>query len=591
MSTRLSLFLSLFVLSSLPATAQWQTQDIALEPGWNAVQLLVQPSQSGCSAVFSNTPVDRVFWWRKETTSFEFHLDPADLVPRSADWEYWFAHDSGASSFGALLAGETYQIMVDSNAAPFVLSVKGQVVLNPKRWVAGEQNLVGLPVIPGETMNFGDFFGFSPNFDINSSAETLFRVAADGSSQRIWQPFLTGIRRGEAYWVTAGDDASDFNGPTRVTLRSGGRQLDFGASVAPRTLVIENGTVTNRTIRIRQLPSEAPPADGGGPALIGMVPLVFRQNLTDDDYIPLPLDFVTNVLPESSLELNLAPDPARLTNGVADAAWQSVLSVTDENNTEHSVATVDSRLGVRCAGSLTELLESTGLWVGTVKAQKVNRARTRVGVDPTWDTTLPVPVSQAFEFRVIFHVNEAGETHLLQRVLVAWLPDGDVVDTPAGAYTNGVIELLSDETEAEAYLLAHPDATITRISSTCFPFMEPVAGTGGFGASASLVCMVELPYDDPVNPFVHRYHPDHDNQEYFNDVPTALGEGKESFTIQRTLWFDFSPTDPEAGAGSPQWGVTRTGGSFREQIQGLNKTIYVAGSFRLQKISDVGVLR
>jgi hypothetical protein len=107
-----------------------------------------------------------------------------------------------------------------------------------------------------------------------------------------------------------------------------------------------------------------------------------------------------------------------------------------------------------------------------------------------------------------------------------------------------------------------------------------------------LDCTVELPFDDPVNPFVHRYHPMHDNLEYDNDGSASpLGEGAESSTINRAMQFAFDETDPEHGAGNPRWGVSELGGTFTETVSGLNKTIYVEGQFRLEKISDCGVLK
>jgi len=91
-----------------------------------------------------------------------------------------------------------------------------------------------------------------------------------------------------------------------------------------------------------------------------------------------------------------------------------------------------------------------------------------------------------------------------------------------------------------------------------------------------------------VNPFVHPYHPRHDNLEYRNDVPIELAEGVESYTVTRELTFEFSLTDSD-GALTLDWGITRVGGSCRETIYGLHAPIKSEGVFVLEKVTDANV--
>src|SRR5437762_5568389 len=51
------LVLVFLFLQSGTAFAQWVTQTITLNPGWNAVYLEVQPANSDCDAVFAGMPV------------------------------------------------------------------------------------------------------------------------------------------------------------------------------------------------------------------------------------------------------------------------------------------------------------------------------------------------------------------------------------------------------------------------------------------------------------------------------------------------------------------------------------------------------
>jgi hypothetical protein len=444
-------------------------------------------------------------------------------------------------------------------------------------------------VLPTNPVTFSEFFSFSPDFAIHSGTATVFRVGTDGTPQRVFQPASTATVRGEALWITAGAEAARYDGPLRVSTESGRRLLDFSTATTPDTLILENLTDANRVVRIEHLASQSPPF--GTPDLLGKPALLGMNSATDSDYASLPDVLVTNVAASGTLRLRVAPDLRHLTNGVPGAAWQGVIRITDAGNIAFAKATVDVSLGVVCGGELSGLNATTGLWVGSVRVTHVSRAQARTNIEPPWDSTLPLPVAQPYEFRVMLHVDTLGVVRLLQRVMVAWRPDGEVVTTPVGVYTNGTYALLGEESSAMAYQAANPGTRIVRISSTCFPLMPPQAATGRMAPSNTVACALELPFNDPVNPFVHRFHPQHDNLEYRNSVATALGEGEESYTVQRDLRFEFLGTDPETGRADAQWGVTRNGGLFREQVQGLNKTIFVEGTFRVEKLSDIGALQ
>jgi hypothetical protein len=90
-----------------------------------------------------------------------------------------------------------------------------------------------------------------------------------------------------------------------------------------------------------------------------------------------------------------------------------------------------------------------------------------------------------------------------------------------------------------------------------------------------------------MNPFKHRFHPDHDN---LTELGVPLPAGKESYTITREIQLQFTPEDPDrlAMAG---WGDRYVGGVYRETITGLHKkAIHVMGTFRLDHASRIGVL-
>jgi hypothetical protein len=100
--------------------------------------------------------------------------------------------------------------------------------------------------------------------------------------------------------------------------------------------------------------------------------------------------------------------------------------------------------------------------------------------------------------------------------------------------------------------------------------------------------VVNLDYDHPLNPFKHRFHPDHNNlDERFEQ---KLPEGKESFTVTRAISLEFTATDP-MGLNPPSWGDSELGGVYRETFTGLHRhPIQVSGTFRLVRTSRAAAL-
>jgi hypothetical protein len=133
---------------------------------------------------------------------------------------------------------------------------------------------------------------------------------------------------------------------------------------------------------------------------------------------------------------------------------------------------------------------------------------------------------------------------------------------------------------------ATPAGNLGRVSSASFPRGERWPGTGTFGGTVEFT--VTLGYDAESNPFVHTYHPDHDNWDarYENKLP----KGVESFEVTRQITLVFDPTPPE-GFSPLTWGVTTLGGTYTEIITGLrSESIGISGPFILQQVSEVPAL-
>ncbi|HOY60850.1 MAG TPA: hypothetical protein PK640_22230, partial [Verrucomicrobiota bacterium] len=118
-----------------------------------------------------------------------------------------------------------------------------------------------------------------------------------------------------------------------------------------------------------------------------------------------------------------------------------------------------------------------------------------------------------------------------------------------------------------------------------FPVMAPVALTGSF--SNALTGTVTVAFDAPSNPFLHRYHPMHDNKNWdFESYTNAV----ETRTIARnfTLTFD-AVTNTSA---NPYYGVDQFSGMYQEELTGLRaQPVLVRGAFSLERISRINQLQ
>ena len=215
-----------------------------------------------------------------------------------------------------------------------------------------------------------------------------------------------------------------------------------------------------------------------------------------------------------------------------------------------------------------------GLWVGTAVVNRVSR------LDGTGVTRTPAPLN----LRLILHVDTARQARLLKEVVLLWQegtqnPDGTI------AVPGHQVLVAADSRipEFSGVALRDGDPVGRRISAVGFDFLgSSVNCLGRLGTSGSVTCDLTLAADAPTNPFLHRYHPDHDNLDAKYEKPAA-----EVNAVARHLELAFaSPAVPPQG-----WGATVIGGTYRERVCGLAKDcLNVEGSFSLDRISALGTL-
>jgi hypothetical protein len=186
-------------------------------------------------------------------------------------------------------------------------------------------------------------------------------------------------------------------------------------------------------------------------------------------------------------------------------------------------------------------------------------------------------VAQPFPLRLILH-NSGSQVVLLQRVFYGLGPGSNLVVA----------------TQESALDKSHLD-TARRISAATFPWSsanEPWPMSGQFTPGGTLKVTVPLAYDDQAsNPFLHTYHPDHDNLDatFQNKLP----RGSESYDVTRQISLTLNPPgtdfDSLTSAGQSLNGV------YLESIKvvglgGSSRDFTVSGGFTLVRVSPISLL-
>jgi hypothetical protein len=293
--------------------------------------------------------------------------------------------------------------------------------------------------------------------------------------------------------------------------------------------------------------------------------------------------------------------------GVTDFLYQSLLEVNDGSGsrtlvgvTARGLQALPSGEGFRAAGqggaSPPAPHERAGLWVGIASISRVNQPANPGAA------TAPVPTASEFQFRILVHVDNSGQARLLQKVTQMW-KDGTLSTDSNGLQVvsePGRYVLVSDDRHLPRFsgaTLRDGEAVGRRLSSAAFGFRSPIPMTGVVNATNGLLqCAVFTGVNEELNPFKHRFHPDHNNLDDLGQpLPVrtnaqGLAFTAESSSVKREISLQFTAADPEnltlAGFGDNQ-----LAGVYREIITGLHKdALHIEGVFRLHHASRIGVL-
>ncbi len=188
-------------------------------------------------------------------------------------------------------------------------------------------------------------------------------------------------------------------------------------------------------------------------------------------------------------------------------------------------------------------------------------------------------VPSAFPLRLIVF-NDGTHASLLQRVY-------------CGLNTATNLIIATTESDLDPAQLG----TARRISAAHLPWTaanSPIPFIGTLTQGGTLIATLTEDYgDQPANPFLHMFHPDHNNVDLSQSPPRELPTGGQSYTISRQFTLTVLPNSlnflslingNSALAGTYQEVITLTG------VGGSTRTFNTAGTFSLTRISPIATL-
>ena len=591
------LLASLCLLAALPWTAhaQWTTQTFNLKTGWNAVFLHVDASYAtldqlvGASAP-ALTPIDQVWRWNPSPSTGQFVQSPQEPTDGGSQWANWSRTDDAGSTLHRLTANAAYLVY---STADYVWQLKGRPILPNYQWSTSGLNFFGFPTAPANPPDFETYLSEVPSLQVGEIFAYNGGNFGPSNPSRVFARRGTAVQRGQAYWIRAGEIYNHYYGPFEVTAISRG-EIVFGDSLSSVSFRLRNLTAANLSVTLNLLASETPPA--GQRSIIGIPQLLLRGDRNPSSLnfafsqLPVGTPKVWNLTPRgqpgSDIEIVLGLDRAAITEDIGEFL-AGVLRFTDSN--AHSQ--VDF-------GVSAEVHSHAGLWVGGAAIVGVGQylkayQRSESNNAPVLDqsgayvvtniNTLLTPTASAFPLRLIVLNPDAGPAKLFQRLYHGY-----------NAISNRILS--TQEAPLNRNLLAES----RRISASHLPWSTSNPGwtfSGHLNQGASVSTRVTNRFDNQSsNPFLHTYHPDHDNLDtrFRNELP----QGSESYTVVREITLTVTPPVEDFNARVTA-GLTLAG-DYLETIQvfGLarpgntfdTRTFQVRGAFSLNRISEIATL-
>jgi hypothetical protein len=575
--------------------AQWLTQRFDLKAGWNAVFLHVDASHAPIGSLLADDPnasIEEIWLWKPEISTQQFVQTPQEPTGGS-QWLAWKRTQNLTSPLQNLMPNAAYLVRVRSEVANHTWQLKGKPVVPKYEWTTSGLNFFGFPTVPTTPPTFDGFLAEAPA-EFQRTAE-IYRYPGGelgaGNPVRVFALRTTPVKRGEAYWIRSGDIYNNYYGPFEL-ISGGSGTVAFGDSLRSISLRLRNQTARSLTVTLNLAASESAPGQNN---VLPVPPLLIRGalNPTNLTYaysaltvgVPMAWTLSAAGQPGSEVEVVVGLDRSVLTGTPGDLL-AGLLRFTDSLGLSQVDVGVSATIG-----------STTGLWVGAAAVTQVGhylKSYARDSADNllvssngnyvvTGTNTSLGSVPSTYPLRLIVHNPASGSARLFQRIFVG-----------PNASSNTIVA--NREVMLNRGLLAQA----RRISASHLPFTDANEGwsfSGLLARSGTVTASVTNRFNNHFsNPFLHTYHPDHDNLDarFLNELP----QGSESYTLIRDISLNVTPSADDfdsrtaaAATLSGQYaetvrllGLARAGNTFD------TRTFEVRGIFVLNRLTDIATV-
>lgn len=624
---------------SRPAHAQWQTTTYNLKAGWNAIYLTGDIKYGTLDNILPASVLE-VWRWNSNPTQVQFTRSP--LIPSggTAEWTVWKRGLPAETTLTQLTGQSAYLVKCSGASTAGLL----QAVLPPRNaWVRNGANLLGFP----SNLNGASYPTFSSYFAtfpaaIASNAKIFKYIGGDlgaGNPIQVFSPAAERLDRTQAYWFSA-EVAGEFYAPLEISSTNHDG-ITFGRTGSVVTVRVRNRTSTAVTLSLTPVASEnGPPPQTNSVINVPLTKRTYNTTTLAWTEAPIVAAYTEAIGPLGYVELSFGIDRAAMT-GSSSSVYASFLRFKD------STGLMDVYMPV--SASKTSL---AGLWVGDIAVKNVSnlvsngaKATATLSGDkvsniavkgtggfgyttaplvtiapPASGTTAsanatvnngaitgfvvtnqgsgykkppiitidsPPPLTgtatpRAFPLRTLIHISDTGESTLLSQVFI-----GQLADNPYEVGICTLEERLKQDAKAAAQRLVAAHLPLRRVIESLTPVNIP----------STVEWTVNVPYNDATNPFIHQYHPDHDNLDArFNSIQVSsanpkMSDGVEAPTIKRLCRFTFTANPPSGSTVTTGWGSSVIGGTYSETISGIHKNnLQIDGTFELRRASEIGKL-